>query len=200
VKVVGLSGAQGAGKSTLLIELAARGWQLDKFRVSRAVQAELGWDSLERVMDSPNTMMKFQSEVFIQKFKNDQMLLAGEGMILTERTFADILAYTAQWTWGFVNQGKLKLSPAMRFLTNYTRDCTRAQDEIYTGTVLLPYMDHMIWEDDVNRAKLDDVHEVFNSIELFLGVSLPVQPRMKITGKTVQERADEVQTFLETLT
>ena len=96
IKLVGVSGAQGAGKSTLLEGLKAKGWAVDSFKVSRAVQKKLGWDSLERVMDDVHTMQRFQEEVLHQKLLRDFDMgrLETSGVVLTERTFADIAAYT----------------------------------------------------------------------------------------------------------
>jgi hypothetical protein len=209
MKVVGLSGAQGAGKSTLLIELMARGWQLDQFRVSRAVQAQLGWDNLDTVMSSPETMMKFQNAVLFQKINNDFSLLSKEGartidpkghIILTERTFADIVAYTNLWAWKFVDSGKMTLEEALDFLSRYTTKCEEAHTQIYGGTILLPMMDHVVWENDPNRAAKNDVEAVFEDIERFMDRKLPItHRRMTITGKTVSERADQVENFLRTL-
>jgi hypothetical protein len=209
MKVVGLSGAQGAGKSTLLIELMARGWQLDQFRVSRAVQAQLGWDSLENVMSSPQTMMEFQDEVLRQKQQHDFGLKELPGartmdpqgdVILTERTFADIVAYTNQWAWRFVDDGRMTLGEAMQFLTNFTHRAARAHNEIYAGTMLLPMMSHVVWEDDPNRAAQADTESVFEDIERFLDRKAHcTHKRFRIRGKTVAERADEVETFLRTV-
>jgi predicted ATPase len=209
MKVVGLSGAQGAGKSTLLIELMARGWQLDQFRVSRAVQAQLGWDTLENVMSSPQTMMEFQNEVLRQKQKHDwQLAHVDEGartmdpkghITLTERTFADIVAYTNQWSWRFVDDGRMTLGEAISFLSDFTRRAAHAQNEIYTGTMLLPMMNHVVWEEDPNRAAQADTESVMEDIERFMERKANMQKRFMITGKTVNERADQVETFLRTL-
>lgn len=209
MKVVGLSGAQGAGKSTLLIELQKRGWQLDQFRVSRAVQAQLGWETLDRVMESPETMMEFQNEVLSQKQKHDSALKELPGartidpqgdVILTERTFADIAAYTNQWTWRFVDSGKMTLNYAFAFLADFTRRCSEAQNSIYTGTMLLPMMDHVVWENDPNRAAQKDVAAIFEDIERFMERKVALtQKRLMITGKSVEERADQVQDFLRGL-
>lgn len=212
MKVVGLSGAQGAGKSTLLIELMNRGWKLDQFRVSRAVQAQLGWATLENVMSSPQTMIEFQDEVLAQKLKNDFQLsvMANDqrhdrdeyqnSIILTERTFADIVAYTNQWAWRFVDDGRMTLGEAMQFLTDFTHRAMKAHNSIYAGTLLLPMMSHVIWEEDPNRAAQADTESVFEDIERFLERKAHVtHKRMKIRGKTVTERADEVETFLRGL-
>ena len=199
MKVIGLSGSQGAGKSTLLTELTARGWDLDQFRVSRAVQAALGWASLDRVMDAPDTMMAFQEEVFAQKQKNDAALKAdpSDKIILTERTFADIFAYTTRWTWKFVDDGRMTMDAALQFLLPYTNKCKTAQHEIYAGTLLLPLMEHVVWENDPNRAKFEDAALIFEDIENFFERKLAVVHRRKtITGITVAERADQAEYFL----
>lgn len=208
MKVVGLSGAQGGGKSSLLQKLKERGWIVDDFRVSRAVQAQLGWETLERVMDSPETMMLFQNEVLDQKYRNDAMLAAKEvtgaapkeQIILTERTFADIYAYTALWAWRFVDSERLSFPDAVAFMTQYTHRCAQAHKEIYSATLVLPLMDHIIWENDPNRAAHKDAGTVFEDVERFLEVKLPVNHRrLKIHAKSVEDRALTVETFLEAL-
>lgn len=221
MKLIGISGAQGAGKSTLLKELAARGWAVDDFKVSRAVQTALGWDTLERVMDSPETMMQFQTEVFKQKLTRDSHLSAlviaplkthsgrayshssqdtKTSIMLTERTFADILAYTSHWCWKFVDEHRLNIKTAIDFLVEYTIDCQNAQLKIYSGAILLPFMDHVIWEADPNRAKRSDVDLIFENIEKFMERRTPItHRRMTISSKSVPDRVTEVERFLESL-
>jgi predicted ATPase len=205
--VVGLSGAQGGGKSSLLKELMARGWELDQFRVSRAVQAQLGWDSLDRVMDSPETMMAFQQEVLKQKYEHDVALARDESntVILTERTFADINAYTHSWAWKFVDQGKLGLQEAVKFLMGYTTACQFGQRECYAATLLLPLMEHVVFEQDPHRAKQENAHTVYEEMERFIDVKMPIDyKKLVITCKTVEDRATEdratqVEEFLKKL-
>jgi predicted ATPase len=206
MKVVGLSGAQGGGKSSLLAELQRRGWLVDSFRVSRAVQAALGWDSLDRVKESFETMASFQEEVFFQKHRNDFALhekacartMDPKGhVVLTERTFADINAYTNLWTWGFVDNEQVSLAHAIDFLRGYTHDCAEAHAKIYHATLLMPLMDHIPWENDPNRAKREDAQSVYEDIERFVDRKTHIMhPRHRITSKSVEERADEVETFL----
>lgn len=200
--VVGLSGAQGGGKSSLLKELMARGWELDQFRVSRAVQEQLGWESLDRVMDSPETMIAFQEEVFKQKYEHDRAL-ANDGsdkIILTERTFADINAYTHAWMWKFVDQGKIGLQEAVKFLMSYTTHCQFAQRECYKATLLLPLMEHVVFEHDPHRAKQENAQTVYEEIERFIDAKMPIEyKRLVITCKTIEDRATQVENFLKTL-
>lgn len=225
MKVVGLSGAQGGGKSSLLIELQARGWRLDQFRVSRAVQAQLGWETLDNVMSSPQTMMEFQEEVFRQKYNHDLTLsvqlehefepvsrenifaianpehLQRNSIVLTERTFADIWAYTSLWTWKFHEQGKLTFDESLKFLTSYTKKCADAQNLIYSAVMILPYMpDVVAWVNDPNRAKREDVDTVFEDVERFVERKQPIgSKKLRINTKSVSERADQVETFLRSL-
>lgn len=207
MKLVGLSGAQGAGKSTLLKALMENGWVLDQFRVSRAVQAELGWERLDNVMESPETMMKFQEAVFSQKLANDFKLRELSGarttdakghIMLTERTFADIDAYTAQWCWRFVDQGRLTVLEAMKFLVDFHAKCLKAQLQCYAGTLMLPFMKHVAWEDDPNRAAKNDVTAIYEHIERFMEMpAFLAHPKLVIKGKSVQDRMDETELFLE---
>jgi hypothetical protein len=202
MKVVGISGAQGAGKSTLLMELTERGLAVDQFRVARAVQKTLGWASLDTVMDSPETMMQFQNEVLNCKSANDLALTQSDSndIILTERTFADIAAYTSSWTWQFIDRADMTFKEGMDFLNPFVGRCADAHARIYSGTLLLPYMSHVSWEDDPNRAKQETVHEVFADIENFVNWKIPsTHARLTITEKTVEARADQVQTFLRSL-
>jgi predicted ATPase len=211
MKVVGLSGAQGGGKSSLLAELENRGWNVDKFRVSRAVQAQLGWDKLDNVMLSWETMTQFQTEVLKQKYLNDSNLIASvintdesiviqtkDDIILTERTFADIAAYTSMWTWNHIDNATVKFDDALHFKQDYISQCATAQYKIYNATILLPYMsDVMIWEDDPNRAKLKDVERIYEDIVRFLERKLPItHKRVVLSAKNITDRATQVENFL----
>lgn len=207
MKLVGLSGAQGAGKSTLLKALLERGWLLDQFRVSRAVQAQLGWETLDRVMESPETMMQFQEAVFEQKLLNDYRLhnlppahtMDAKGQVmLTERTFADIDAYTYQWTWRFVDKGEMSKNEAFAFLALFHKKCMKAQLECYSGTLMLPFMKHVAWEDDPNRAAKQDVEAIYEHIERYMEQpTFIAHPKLVITTKSVEDRMKQTELFLE---
>jgi hypothetical protein len=205
MKVIGLSGAQGAGKSSMLLELRSRGWILDEFRVSRAVQKQLGWDSLARVMDAPETMMQFQNEVFRQKYEHDLELSEAVGartidsqghVVLTERTFADIWSYTSMWTWRFHDQDKMTFEQCLEFLTPFTKRCADAQAEVYSGVLLLPFMSHIVFEDDTHRASRSDVDSVYEDVDRFVDRKTPNMRKLYITSETVSDRADQVEKFL----
>lgn len=200
-KLIALSGAQGGGKSTLLLALRDRGWSLDEFRVSRAVQAQLGWDSLDRVMDSVDTMISFQEEVFKQKYEHDLMLsqLDINDTILTERSFADIAAYTTFWCWEHVDRRNWAFGEASIWLTQYLKKCRDAQ-AIYSGILLLPYMNHIVWQSDPNRAKPASVAIIYEDVRSFAEAKQVNSPPFhEIVSASVDDRVIEVESFLKKL-
>lgn len=198
---IALSGAQGGGKSSLLAELSRRGYDVDQFRVSRAVQSQLGWESLDRVMESPRTMMEFQEEVYQQKYANDRALHFNSNVYtFVERSFADIAAYTTTWMWKFVDRGDISLNEAMGWLSGYLKRCALAQREVYSATIILPLMEHVVFENDPHRAKKEDVDEVFENLQRFLDLpDFLTQPKLLITTRTIEERADQVEAFVRKL-
>lgn len=201
-KVVALSGAQGGGKSTLLLGLEAKGWALDSFRVSRAVQKQLGWDSLDRVMDSVETMKEFQTEVLQQKFKNDLQLARRRPqatIFLTERSFADIAAYTTYWCWEHVDRRNWSFAEAAAWLSSYLERCREAQG-IYAGIMLLPLMSNVTWQEDPNRAKRNTANLIYEDIRRFCDhASFIRQPRLEIKAASVEDRVSEANTWLYTI-
>lgn len=200
-KVIGVSGAQGGGKSTLLEGLKSAGWQVDDFKVSRAVQADAGWGSLSQVLSDVLTMTRFQEEVLRRKRQHDQALREnGQGIILTERTFADIYSYTTFWTWELVDARKWSLAEGAGYLAEYKEMCLEAQRECYDGVIALPLMDHIVWQNDPNRADKASANLIWENIELFLrDISLAKTPGIVIQTRSVEDRVAEVETFLRKL-
>lgn len=196
MSVIGISGAQGAGKSSILAELQARGLKIDSFKVSRTIQEELGWGSLSEVMSNFNNMTMFQQRILDRKVEHDQKLLSND-VILTERTFADIWAYTSMWAWRLHDQNKVKFDDVLKFLIPYTNDCAAAQNQIYSSVVLVPLMDHIVFENDPNRASESDADSVYDDIILFINRRTPLMKTHRISTKSVSDRADEVQTFIK---
>lgn len=196
-KVVGVSGAQGAGKTTLLEGLKAAGFTVDDFKVSRAVQRSLGWETLHRVMDNVETMVLFQEEIARQKMDRDSELGRQSGtLILTERTFADIHAYATFWAWEHVDRGSWSFDEAARWLTNYSGMCRAAQEKLYSGLILLPLMPEVRWQSDPHRASLESSGEIFNDIESFCRHH---SQAVTLTSANSFERIRQARMFLESL-
>lgn len=199
-KLVGVSGTQGAGKSTLIDGLKNRGWATDPFKVSRAVQAELGWESLERVMDDVETMKRFQEEVLRQKLLRDFDMgrLETDGVILTERTFADIAAYTTHWCWEHIDRRNWTVDEASAWLTPYLSQCASAQLECYSAVILLPYMKSVKWQDDPHRAGAEFRDSFFDDVNGFCRRQ-PSISQFTVTAEGVADRVRQVHAFLETI-
>jgi hypothetical protein len=182
-----------------------KGWTVDDFRVSRAVQAQLGWQTLDTVMSSAETMVTFQEEVFKQKLERERYLKGvtekwAPHTILTERSFADISAYASNWAWQLVDDSKWTLPEAAQWTYRYRVKCLDAQAECYDGVVLIPLMDEIPWEDDPNRASRTTVNAIFEDIERFVGVSRFIAaPKLRVTKVTVAARINQVEAFLEQL-
>lgn len=200
-KVIGVSGAQGSGKTTLLEALRQDGLQVDDFKVSRSVQAALGWKSLSEVMSDPETMVLFQEEIFRQKRARETRLRQEEGpSVLTERTFADVDAYATLWAWEFVEARKWSVDAAIDWLSDFSKRCRLAQAECYAGVVLLPYMPHVEWQTDESRASRWSITPIWESIHRFMCTpDLHELPRFEITAHSVADRAAQVKSFMEQL-
>lgn len=200
MRIVGISGAQGGGKTSLLNELKLRGYEVDEFKVSRAVQAQLGWKSLDNVMDNFSTMVTFQDEVYNQKLENDLSFSTNgrPGLILTERTFADVFAYAQLWAYKLMYRGDVPEMEGLRWVNEYYRKCAEAQVKCYAGTLLLPLMNHVKFEDDPHRAKKEDVQRVYEEVQRFCDLAkYRGHKSFAITQMTVEHRANEVEGLLK---
>jgi predicted ATPase len=197
IKIVGFSGAQGAGKSTLLNALRDD-FVVDDFKVSRAVQKEQGC-TLEDAVQSWDKMVVFQTSILYQKYLHDSELLKqpGDSIILVERTFADIYAYTALWCKRLVAKSLVEPEVAESFLTGYLVACRKYQDKLYSLLFVIPLMDHIPREVDAHRADYASAMEVYNTISTFtIKGNVPYDT---ITGVTVQERAERVKEIITQL-
>lgn len=204
-RLVGISGPQGSGKSTVLNEIKKNiieynlNWVVDDFKVSRSVQEALGWESLSKVQDSPETMMRFQYEVFEQKYDHDLMLFksAGSEFVFTERTFADLSAYALLWTYKFIDTGLWDKKDGAAFYADYNFKCLAAHRSLYCCTVLIPFMDCVKFEDDPHRASRQDVNFVYNHLNDFLTSKLAVHKVMNVTEKSPEDRSTQIQNYIK---
>lgn len=197
--VIGVSGPQGAGKSTILNELKSRGYYVDQFKVSRKVQADLGWTSLDRVLEDPRVMMDFQNLIFDEKVIHEKENQSRkEEFVLTERTFADIAAYSDLWAWKFEFQKKLSNNETKDYVSKFYAKCALAQNQYFAGSILVPWMKHMVFQPDKNRAKYNDINIFYTRLLSFL--QLPTLKRhhiLTVSAESVKERADQIENFLK---
>lgn len=200
-KVIGLSGPQGSGKTTLLNGLKGVGIHVDDFKVSREVQKQLGWDSLERVLEEVDTMMEFQSTILNVKREREEQNRARTDVdiILTERTFADIAVYTQLWSFELAHIGKWSLDRAMGFAADFMSDCADLQTN-YAGNLILPFMQHIAWQADPHRAQRHQVEFVDNELDHFFRVMHPKSvPVFTLTQGSIPGRIEQVHEWIKTL-
>lgn len=200
-KLIGISGPQGGGKTTLLNGLRGKGFAVDDFKVSRAVQAELGWERLDNVLTDFETMKTFQQKVSDVKHAREQENLERTDveLILTERTFADIAAYTHLWCWELAHDNKVRVSDAIRFLFKFIDECA-ARQHVYDAVIMLPSMPNVAWQVDANRAKEEHIEYILDQLDYFLKERNPWNvPVFRITAGSVEDRINQVDDWIKTL-
>ena len=197
-KVIAVSGAQGAGKSTLLDELKARGYYVDSFKVSRSVQESLGFTSLNDATATLTTALGFQEKVFEAKLNHDRNLQnLNYDIVLVERSFADIYAYSLQWIKKHV-ESHLNESNTLSWAVRFNKQCLRAQKLCYNGCIFLPYMHHMVWQEDARRADKSSVDSVYNDIlEFACSTQESKLKTLQISSRSVFDRANEIEAFFK---
>lgn len=200
-KVIGVSGPQGGGKTTLLAGLKEKGLFVDDFKVAREVQAQLGWTSLERVMDSVDTMMAFQTKIVNVKREREEQNRARTDvdLIFTERTFADIAAYTQLWSFELACSGKWSKEDASQFATEFADDCSYFQNS-YAGNMLLPFMPHIAWQADPSRAQHHHIKFITNELDVFFETLNPkTVPVFTVASGSIVDRVEEAHAWVKTL-
>jgi predicted ATPase len=197
--VLGISGPAGAGKSTLLEQVKTLGYAVDDFKVSRSVQVELGYETLADATATFERMTRFQCHVYDRKLQHDRTLREKHDShaIFTERTFADIYAYTHFWTTQFVKRGDISLQDAEDFITSYYKRCFDAQNSCYDAQLLLPMMTHVVFEPDHRRAPQEAEEHTWAFIQNFAYASY--EPVHIISGVTPEDRAKDVASYVKEL-
>lgn len=194
MKIIAVTGAQGSGKSTL-IEALRPHVPVDDFKVSRAVQARLGLKTLSSVMDSWDLMTKFQYAVLEEKSSSLLELLASPGDVtITERSSLDMLAYSRLWVLRHIQRGSVSVYDAQTWFNEYREACI-THTHMYAAFILLPLMEHVVFENDPQRADEESATFVFRRImheaEFF------TQPNHCIVARSVQDRATEALEFIK---
>lgn len=93
--LVALSSSQGAGKTTILSKLKELGFKVVDRKTSRSILDEWGVP-LDEINRTPELTIKFQEEIIRRKYADDisQHDQSPDEIVFTERTFADLFAYT----------------------------------------------------------------------------------------------------------
>lgn len=199
MKIVAVSGTQGSGKSTLLDTLKSWGYKVDDFKVSRHIQEKLGAQALSELTTTFEGVKKFQNMILEAKMEREEQLSLGDGLILTERSFADICSYANIWVNKLIDQGKVSRDEGVEFTINFADICSDYQ-QIYAGVVMVPYMDHIKWQDDAKRAAWEDIATFNSEMNSFMTFLQPSNvPAFYVSEKSTTDRASQVEAFLKGL-
>jgi predicted ATPase len=91
--LVAISGAQGSGKSTVLSKIKQMGYNTVDRKTSRSILSD--WDvSLQEVNNNPQLTVRFQEEIILRKFKDEQDAIDSKELWFTERSYIDLLTYS----------------------------------------------------------------------------------------------------------
>lgn len=120
-------GSQGSGKTTVLNELETRGRNVVKIKTARTILSD--WNvSLDEVNANLNLKRKFQDELLRRKINDDLQYVNSPDIWFTERSFADLFAYT------ILNIGQY--NECNDWLDAYNYACIKAQNH-YEGIFYL---------------------------------------------------------------
>lgn len=195
--VISISGTQGSGKSTLLNALEAQGVSVDHYKVSRAVQKELGATALADLTQTSESIRHFQELVFEKKYANDKSLKDHNRIILVERSFIDVAAYTLLWMTSLLEYSPYSEADG-EWLDDFLKRCAAAQFEIYSGSAMIPLMPGVKQEIDPNRAKYEDADTIYDLGMMFIATSLgPTFPICNIFELDINRRCETVQQFMK---
>lgn len=124
MNIIAVSGGSGSGKSTTLSGLDTMGYGIISIKTARSVLAD--WHlTLQEVYADVELTMKFQDELIERKFRDEEnsalsvMTLGGGPILFTERTYADLFAFTT------INLGKHSITT--KWLDQYYKKCIQYQ-------------------------------------------------------------------------
>ena len=173
-KIFGITSTHGTGKSTLLNGLEFGGINVDKTKISRNVQNALGWSSLERVLESFNTMMDFQEEVFKQLVERDRKITVPT---VVERTPLDLVTYSTLWFKHFRDK---EMEVDEDRLLQYEIDCMEWFFENYGGVIYIPIVDAIPFEIESSRGFASNREEHDQLIQSIIKYSASIDKSMMV--------------------
>lgn len=203
-RIVAVSGPQGCGKGSMISEIAEIDFSealnyffIDDFKVSRAVQKDMGVSSLMDIYTDMSVMLQFQNKVL--DFKKDSLYelqqFVGRDFIITERSFLDIAAYFELWCEKQMQAGNITEDEFVDLTQNYAKKCYTHQKEFCDINVIIPMMDCVEFENDQHRANKDDIDRFYEL--LMKHVEASGTRCFFVTEETVKDRAVQVINFLK---
>lgn len=152
-----ISGGSGSGKSTIIDLLEKEGYDVIKIKTARTILKEWGM-SLQEVYSNLDLTMKFQDELIERKLQDEQKASIEWDIIYTERTFADLFAFTV------VNIGKY--ASASKWLDAYYKKCMEYQQS-YRQVFYLRSGHFSIEDDNTRVTNAHYVDLLSNTMEFF---------------------------------
>lgn len=180
--IIGISGTHGTGKSTIVNALS--NWvQIDESQISRNAQKALGWEKLSIAGESVENMKALQEAILAAMYDRDSKLVNNKDFIITERTPADVWAYTVMWC------KRLGIDYTQDdWAKNYFGRCNEMANK-YSAFIVVPINNDIPFVVDPNRADLVSREMVADIIDLFLDAHGEKVNHVFATGKN--ERASE---------
>lgn len=193
--VVGLSGTHGTGKSTILQGVKALGYPVMEAQLSRAAQKALGWDTLKRAQESVDNMWALQDAVLTALDARDTEIEQSGMITLTERSPADLWAYTQMWC------ARLNIDPQVDSrVQEYQERCFQLSRR-YAGLMIVPMTDAIPFVEEPNRADLESRVPVAKYVYNFVSEATRYSPVGVhiFTSTPPNERVEEARKFLDFL-
>lgn len=160
--VVGLSGTHGTGKSTILHGVESLGFPIVDSQLARTAQKALGWDHLSKAQESVENMWSLQDAVLDAMNNRDEEITKSQAFTLTERSPADIWAYTTMWC----ERLGINTNTDQRARDYYQRCVELAKR--YAGFLIVPMTDAIPFVVEPNRADLESRIPVAETINEFV--------------------------------
>lgn len=90
--LIAVSGSQGSGKSTIIQKIKGLGFNVIERKTSRSILEE--WSvTLQEVNNDSDLTIRFQNEITIRKFMDEDEAMRSSQLYFTERTHADLFTY-----------------------------------------------------------------------------------------------------------
>lgn len=193
MSLIGLTGAHGTGKSTIIREVQQYGVRVVESSLSRAAQAELGWENLKPAEESEENMWALQDAILEAMYDRDMDVLGSFHFTLVDRTPADVWAYVDLW----IQRLKAKGKPVDDNRARLFKQQCRAMAGRYTQQIIVPISDLVPFIAEANRADVEsrDYHE--KSVCQFILSGGFTHMVLLQTG--IDERAKKVATMLNTM-
>lgn len=198
--LIAFSGTHGAGKSTTIKNLVASRDDIyeDPIKVSRKIQALLGYKKLEDAYSTPKRMIEFQELILEEKILRDKNVFdaTSKRVILTERSYLDVAAYTLQWVNRLLEN---KLTDTLSLTKWYLRYEKRCLDEMYRydGVIFVNPLIDTTFDIEPNRADLESRDFIYNTLlEYLKNYNIPIEI---LESASINSRVNRCSNFIDKL-